>query len=295
MRLDFEPISLDRQLEYLNHFAACSQKASDYSFVNLWGWAEEYGLFWAWTDELVWIKQTRPHVEYWAPVGAWERVDWHACFRKYVSHETPFMRVPENLLECWKRDVERRLVIEESRGHWDYLYSFSDLVELKGNRFHKKRNLFSQFKRKYDFKYASFGKKIIESAKAMQEDWCTWRDCESSESLSAENNAILRILNSNENLEGLLGGAIMVEEKMAAYTVAERISDDTLLIHFEKGDPAFKGVYQAINQVFLEHSPEDFAVVNREQDLDNPGLRRAKLSYHPSDFVKKYRVNLLPT
>jgi len=294
MLLDFEPINLDKQLEYFNHFTACSEKASDYSFVNLWGWAEEYGLFWAWTDELVWIKQTRPQVAYWAPVGAWASIDWHECFHKYVSNDTLFMRVPENLLQCWKRDMEKRLAIEEARGHWDYLYSFTDLVELKGNRFHKKRNLLNQFKRKYDFKYASFGKEIIELAKAMQEDWCTWRDCESSESLLAENNAILRILNSSQRLEGLSGGAVMVEEKMAAYTVAERISDDTLLIHFEKGDPAFKGGYQAINQVFLEHSAGDLSIVNREQDLDNPGLRRAKLSYHPLGFVKKYRVKLLP-
>jgi len=294
MLLDFEPINLDKQLEYFSHFTACSEKASDYSFVNLWGWAEEYGLFWAWTDELVWIKQTRPQVAYWAPVGAWESIDWHECFYKYISNETLFMRVPENLLQCWKRDMEKRLAIEEARGHWDYLYSFTDLVELKGNRLHKKRNLLSQFKKKYDFKYASFGKEMIELAKAMQEDWCTWRDCESSESLLAENNAILRILNSSQRLEGLSGGAVMVEEKMAAYTVAERISDDTLLIHFEKGNPAFKGVYQAINQVFLEHSAGDFSIVNREQDLDNPGLRRAKLSYHPLDFVKKYRVKLLP-
>ncbi len=294
MLLDFEPISLDRQIAYGKRFSACSQKASDYSFVNLWGWAEEYGLFWAWVDDLVWIKQTSPRLAYWAPVGAWESIDWHECFRKFASHETTFIRVPENLLQCWKGDVEKRLDIEEARGHWDYLYSFTDLVELKGNRFHKKRNLLKQFKRKYDFKYAFFGKEMVELAKAMQKDWCTWRDCESSETLSAENNAILRTLNSSQRLAGLSGGAIMAEGKMAAYTVAEKISDDTLLIHFEKGDPAFKGAYQAINQMFLEHSAGDFSTVNREQDLDNPGLRAAKLSYQPLDFIRKYKVNILP-
>ncbi|MCP4667127.1 MAG: DUF2156 domain-containing protein, partial [Deltaproteobacteria bacterium] len=79
-----------------------------------------------------------------------------------------------------------------------------------------------------------------------------------------------------------------------AYTVAETMSEDTLLIHFEKGDPAFKGVYQAINHMFLEHSTGNFKIVNREQDLDNEGLRKAKLSYQPFDFVKKYQVHLLP-
>ncbi|MCK7509649.1 MAG: hypothetical protein MZV70_40135 [Desulfobacterales bacterium] len=34
--------------------------ASDYSFLNIWAWAEEYGLQWAWDGKLVWIKQTRP-------------------------------------------------------------------------------------------------------------------------------------------------------------------------------------------------------------------------------------------
>jgi hypothetical protein len=32
------------------------------------------------------------------------------------------------------------------------------------------------------------------------------------------------------------------------------------------------------------------AVVNREQDLDDPGLRKAKESYHPIDFMKKYEL-----
>ena len=61
----------------------------------------------------------------------------------------------------------------------------------------------------------------------------------------------------------------------------------------EKGNTDFKGVYQAINQLFLENSGKNYEIVNREQDLDDEGLRKAKLSYHPVDFIKKYRVNLL--
>jgi len=44
--------------------------------------------------------------------------------------------------------------------------------------------------------------------------------------------------------------------------------------------------------MFLEHNGEQFNFVNREQDLGDEGLRKAKLSYHPVDFVKKYRVTL---
>ncbi|MFZ0484981.1 MAG: phosphatidylglycerol lysyltransferase domain-containing protein, partial [Desulfobacterales bacterium] len=76
--------------------------------------------------------------------------------------------------------------------------------------------------------------------------------------------------------------------------IAEQLSQDTIVIHFEKGNPDYKGAYQAINQMFLEHNGEQFDFVNREQDLGDEGLRKAKLSYHPVDFVKKYRVLLNP-
>ena len=33
-------------------------------------------------------------------------------------------------------------------------------------------------------------------------------------------------------------------------------------------------------------------LVNREQDLNDPGLHKAKLSYHPVEFLQKYRVTL---
>ena len=80
---------------------------------------------------------------------------------------------------------------------------------------------------------------------------------------------------------------------MVAYTIGERLDKQTLVIHFEKGNPAYKGVYQAINQIFLENTGKKHQIVNREQDLDDPGLRKAKLSYHPVNYIKKFQVTLV--
>ena len=293
MILNFKPISLEQQSEYSKYFVKCPQKTSDYSFVNLWGWAKEYGLEWAWTDNLVWVRQTIPEIQYWAPIGPWEEIDWKSCFDEFSDRQNQFIRIPEKLLRVWKESYGDRFAIEEERGNWDYIYSISELIELTGKRFHKKKNLLNQFRKNYNFQFIPFGTETIHMALAMQEDWCTWRDCESSDVLTAENSAISRVLNSWEKLGGLIGGAIIVNETMAAYTVAESLSADMLLIHFEKGNTDFKGIYQAINQIFLENSDKKYEIVNREQDLGDEGLRKAKLSYHPTDFLKKYRVNLL--
>ena len=57
MSLNFQDISLERQADYNAIFAQCPGKASDYNFINIWGWAEEYGLKWAWEKDLVWITK----------------------------------------------------------------------------------------------------------------------------------------------------------------------------------------------------------------------------------------------
>ncbi|MGE5255498.1 MAG: DUF2156 domain-containing protein [Hyphomicrobiales bacterium] len=293
MRLSFEPISLDKQKDYLERLARCPQVASDYSFLNLWAWAEEYGLLWAWDEKMVWIRQTRPREAHWAPVGPWEAVGWESYLPSILSGQEVFIRVPEQLAAIWQSRFRDRAVAEPERGHWDYLYAVSDLVDLPGNRFHNKKNLLNQFIKAYDFKYVEFGPKLIEQAMAMQEDWCTWRDCESSDLLSAENRAILRVLNHWNAFERIMGGALFVENIIVAYTLAEPLSAESLVIHFEKGCPAYKGVYQAMNQMFLARSADGYRWVNREQDLDSDGLRKAKLSYNPVDFLRKSKVTLM--
>jgi len=297
INLNFEKIAIEKQDQYIERLRLCSCPASDYSFINIWGWAEEYGLSWAWTDDLIWIKQTIPDIIYWAPVGKWNEVNWDKYINNLKEYNT-FIRVPKSLVNIWKNVFNDSILEEDLRGHWDYLYSINDLTELKGNKFHKKKNLLNQFKKKYKYQYVPFKEDIIkenisEEVVALQEDWCTWRDCESDDTLASENRAILKILKSWNKLKNLYGGVIRVDNMIVAYTVGEKLNNDTIIIHFEKGCPLYKGIYQAINQMFLENSPNFFQLVNREQDLDDEGLRKAKLSYHPVDFFQKFKVTII--
>ncbi len=290
MSLTFEPIRVNQQDAYAGVLAMCPQLTSDYSFINLWAWADEYGLIWAWDNDLVWIQQTLPEPVYWAPIGDWHRADWADVLSRHFAGSTVFTRVPEKLAESWKENAGRgRLISEPLRGHWDYLYAAADLIGLKGNRYHKKKNLLNQFLSNYICRYEPLSPAITEKALVLQTDWCTWRDCEASDMLSAENRVIEKVLKNWSRLKGLSGGALLVNDEIVAYTVSEVLGIGTLVIHFEKGNPDYKGVYQAINQMFLEHFGNPDILVNREQDLDDEGLRKAKLSYLPVDFLRKFR------
>ncbi|WP_029897086.1 DUF2156 domain-containing protein [Desulfohalovibrio reitneri] len=285
--MDFEPVSLDLQDEYRRRFEATPARASDYSFINLWGWCEVYGLTWRFDDELVWIRQEHPEPALWAPVGPWDKVDWSAYPLPDVAPK--LIRVPEELCETWLR-ARDGVTIKDARDHWDYVYRVDDLRNLPGKRYKKKRDLLEQFKADYDWDYRPLSPECVEEVLDMQLEWCRWRDRESDTTLQGENEAIRRTLTDWDRLKGITGGALRVDNRIVAYTVADALAGDPLVVHFEKGHTRIEGVYQAINQMFLEDQGKDYAYVNREQDLGDPGLRRAKLSYDPSHFVKKFEV-----
>ena len=62
------------------------------------------------------------------------------------------------------------------------------------------------------------------------------------------------------------------------------------VIHIEKANWEYNGLYQFINQQFLIHEFPDALLVNREDDVGLPGLRKSKMSYNPIGFARKFNV-----
>lgn len=292
--MDFVPLTLEFQEKYRDLLSATPHKSSDYSFVTLWGW-HSFGKYEvALAHGLAWLRAHPAGVpQLGAPVGNWHAVDWHKTLTEEFPEGVVFERVPSELASLIERAIPGQIEIEPQRHEWEYVYLVKDLVELPGGRFHKKKNLLSQFLRNPDWSFEPLVDELIPEVLAMQEEWCCWKNCNGSEALKAENEAVIRVLGSWKDLSGLMGGILRVGSRIVAYTVAEAFSEDTLVIHFEKGNPGYKGVYQAMNRIFLERMGTGFSWVNREQDAGDPGLRQAKMSYHPNRFVEKFRVRFL--
>jgi len=89
----------------------------------------------------------------------------------------------------------------------------------------------------------------------------------------------------------LTGCLTYVDGTPAAYSIGEPLARGRCFaIHFEKALPDYKGIYQFVNRSFASMLPRHYIHINREQDLGDPGLRQAKMSYRPSGFIKKYKV-----
>lgn len=294
--LEFREIEIEDVSIFENYWKITSQRASDYSFPILWGWAGDYGYQRAREDDkdLLWIRQTVPRNYDLAPLGKWKRDDWPEIIQKRFGKESEFWLVPETLLDLWKAQLGDSLEVEDMRGSWEYLYDIRDLAMLPGKRFMKKRNRVNQFSKNYDYIFKPITPEIIPEVMEFQHAWCQANNGCNDKGLLQENHGILRILRNWKNIPRIVGGIIEVSGNIAAYTIGE-LACNTIFVHFEKASLEYGAAYQVINKEFMCHMLEEhpqLAVANREEDMNDPGLREAKMSYMPTDFIKKYHVKI---
>ena len=286
---DFKTLTLGMRAEYERFRAAFGIPSSDYSFTNAWSWGPSYGLKAAFRGSYVLLRQEKPFTAYWCPLADWTGFD-PASVPEFASSESVRVcRVPSDLVPVFMQAFGGRAECIETRGQWEYLYARSDLADLPGNRYHKKKNHVNAYRKAYGENFRLFSEEGGErfDALAFQEDWCRTNGCEESESLMAESIALNKILREWDSLPGLVGGGLYHEGVMTSFAVGEALDSENFVVHFEKACPLYKGSYQAINNVFARRAAEGFATINREQDLDEEGLRQAKETYLPSGFLKK--------
>jgi len=170
------------------------------------------------------------------------------------------------------------------RDNFDYLYRRQDLALLGGRNYHKKRNLIKAFTSSYPFTARPLRSELRDDALRVLDDW------RKAAGEPGDYEAAREALEQMEPLQ-LCGGIYYVASRPAAYVLGEELAGGaSFAIHFEKAVAGYKGLYQFINQSFAAILPEDYETINREQDLGDPGLRQAKLSYLPTGFVEKFRV-----
>ena len=206
-----------------------------------------------------------------------------------MSYQVSFCGiVPEQVQQLGREGIK----VEPDRDDWDYVYLTSDLADLPGDKYHAKRNFISRCLSRYKCKYVNIGPSEVKNCLELQTEWCSLRNCSMVSGLEAENTAVKTAFDHFEYL-GIFGGAVYIDNKLEAFTLAEPLNDETAVVHFEKANTEIEGLYQVINQWFCQEALRSFRFVNREQDLGMPGLRKAKQSYHPHHMVEKNVVYLV--
>jgi hypothetical protein len=294
--LGFKPLTLDDREIIKNILWNYQPETSELTFTNLFMWQSHYGYQWSLARDRLLIVSTAPGKQAWAlpPVCPPPRAELCRQVLVWLRDEygvsDPAIERADPRLAA---ELEGRpdFVVEPTRDHFDYVYRGADLMELGGGKYHNQRNHINSLSRSYRYRYEPLREEHLSACLYLCARWCQVKKCDEDMSLLGEWDAIGAVL-ANFQALGLQGGVILIDDRVRAFSCGELLNKDTAVIHLEKADPELRSLYAVINQQFTREAWAGVPFINREQDLGEPGLRMAKLSYHPHRLVEKFRIRL---
>ena len=242
---------------------------SEFTFTNLFTWRNAYRFRLSRLDRfLCLLADTGDDSFFLPPIGDGDLVECYHRLLEYLAERGFFpkvARVPEAVVAQvdWQKEG---LTAEYDRNQSDYVYLTNELIHLQGRKYHRKRNHIKQFKEKYSYRYVPLTAEWIPECLRLEREWCNLRSCDAVPGLANESLAIKEVFLHFDRLK-VTGGVIVIDGKVEAFTFGEPLNPQTVVIHIEKANPIYDGLYPTINQAFLENHWAAFDYVNREQDL----------------------------
>ncbi len=286
----WKTINIEDKQKINSYLAKISTEISELNFTNLFLWQPGQDIRYWEMDGFLMIRDGLKDYEYFFPVGEGDLTQAVKHLRE-VHEQGPlvFRCLDESMKDALEAAMPGQFTFTRTDDRDDYVYSVQELIDLSGRKFRNKRNFILGFLRENNFSYHRLTADTVDLVAHSQLEWCNQRNCELFPDLYREKLGIMRVLEHFSDLD-YIGGYIEINGKVQAFTFAEPLTDDTVVIHIEKANDQIRGLYQFINQHFLEQEWKDFTYVNRECDLGIDGLRQAKLSYRPVRMITKYKA-----
>ena len=295
--LDFRKLTVEDRARYADFLPLCENRGCEYSFVNLTIWGRQRAVFL--DGFLVLFSQFARNSVYPFPLG---RGDIKPVLDAMI-HDARTRGIPCRISSMTPDDcalLEQfypgQFRFHTDRDNYDYVYNIDDLATLRGKQYQSKRNFANRFHLQHpECQLLPLDDTIEDAARLLAQQWYAAKEeADPLADYHLEKTALERAFSHRKAL-GLEGLVLMEDGKALAMTMGSRLSPSTFDIHFEKALDGIDGAYAAINQafaLFLKEKYPELQYLNREDELGIPGLRKAKLSYHPDHLVAKYWARL---
>lgn len=287
-KIEFIPLKLSDKPLFEKYFRNSKFNNAEKNFSNLFMWRHTYKYEYAVVNDCLCVK------------GKLRRNNKAFCHFPYGSCkiqnplsllEEAFKDEGEELIikpilpemkECLERNVSSNLKIKEDRDSFDYIYTSNKLINLSGSKLRNKRRGIKKFTDKYDYTYETIDLNNLQEAKEF-----TINNIKDTNNDPEEIVAMEEMFNHFFELD-IKGCIIRVADEVVGVSTGEELTPDTVIIHCERGNRDYEGIYNLLNQEFCKNQWADYKYINREEDLGIEGLRQAKLTYRPDILLTKY-------
>lgn len=285
--IEFKPISLSDKPIFDDYFNKTDFNNAEKNFSNLFMWKKTYEYEYAIINDCLCIKgklrdNKKPFCHF--PYGGCDIKDALSLIKEAFKKEGDALII-KPLLPEMKKCLEKTLddfTLIEDRDSFDYIYTSNKLITLSGSKLRNKRRWLKKFRENYDYTYEEINSNNLIEAKEFTINI-----------IKNSNNDIDEIIAMEEMFDnlfelGIKGCIIRIGGEIVGVSTGEELTKDTVIIHCERADTNFEGIYNCINQEFCEKQWSDYKFINREEDLGIEGLRQAKLTYRPDLLLSKY-------
>ena len=290
----FAPIEIERRALVTDFLARHPQPLSDYSSASLCVWSSVFHYHYALAEPDTLLLYARvdpdPQPRLLQPLGQFSEPVQETLLAHARKLPTPLVieSVSAEFLEHHPA-FSAHFHVVANRDSANYVYRTQDLAALAGSRYAKKRNLVQQATRIYAWRIEPLGPQHGEECLEVGDDIAAKR---TTLTLQQESQALTTAIRDFAAL-GLRGLLLRIDDRPAAFSIYDRLNPTTALVLFERALRDKKGLYQVINQETARAiAAQGLTFINREEDLGDPGLRRAKLSYHPVRLEAKHTLTL---
>ena len=301
MSLEFKKIEVNSIQEMLPFYAMRHNMTCDSVFLESYVWKDYYNVRYAiWENKaLLWLMENEGRCFSAMPLCREEDLPGaFAAIEEYFNEELGYplvINLADEYAVKYLNLTEDKYLVEEQVDSRDYLYNGDAMRSLAGKKLHKKKNRVNAFKREYEgrYEYRRLCCSDSHDVWVFLDRWRQQKGEEVEEHLDYEVKGIHDILKNCSEFSIHMGG-VYIDGQMEAFTIGSyNPVEHMAVIHIEKANPEINGLYQFINQQFLIEEFPEAEWVNREDDMGLEGLRKAKMTYYPADYARKYLVEQL--
>lgn len=265
---------------------------SDYEYASMWAWDTKGEMMMSLLNENFVVLFTDyatglPFLSFLGIEKANETAEILLHYTSGKEYASDLGLIPE--VTAYALDATR-FDIKEDRDHFDYVYTMAYHLDYKVPGLKTVRNSLSAYLRRHP------GHKAIEldlndpQTNKRIEDLYARREQKGGVNIPNETTALKRFLKSAKAFRSI-GVGIMFGDLLAAYSISVLLPEGNCNCLFAKGDKSYHGIYALLMhetaKILTSHG---CLYMNYEQDLGITNLRRAKLAFHPTSFLKKYMV-----
>lgn len=297
LKLKFDPIELSHKNLIEPVLIELGPLLAGYTFASLISWKLIFKYEWAlFNDKTMIISvlipgQNERHLL--QPVGPFTKECQEMVLGEMVKSDYQIkIYGVSNRFMARNPEFTSHFEIRNDPGLANYIYRAEDLALLPGRKFAKKRNLISQADNSYNWVSEKITNNCLPECINLLEQIAPDDQIELDQSLINERLVLDYTLHHFSELNQK-GQVIKVNNKPVAFSIYEELNPNTAVVHFEKADRNYKGLYQLINRETSKAIFESgYEFINREEDINLPGLRKAKQSYHPVELRPAYQLVL---